>query len=216
MIRSRNLLPLLALLAVSISFAAFAQESTELTPCDTALISINLDEMTVGFAGTGQPFPEEWLTSAGRGVVEANGDLISTARDAGLLIIYLYGSYTYLAPGQVMMTFADEIAPQEGDILIGRPGPNLNVFTDTILLETLESRGIRNLIFSGLNTAYCISKSSRFGLSLGFDVTVVADTHSGGAPGIAKSYNEWWPSLGISIVPMAEIDFTALCAECGE
>ena len=201
---------LLLLLIASISLTNFALGAAEAASCDTALICINLDEMTVNFAGTGQPFPDEWRTADDRDVVEANADLIQAARTAGVVIIYLYGSYSYLREGEVMMTFADEIEPQEGDILIARPGPNLSVFTDTILLETLESRGIRNLIFSGLNTAYCINRSARYGHRFGFDVTVVADAHSGGAPDIAQSYNDWWPSLGLSIVPMAELDF-ALC-----
>ena len=118
----------------------------------------------------------------------------------------------YLAEGEEMATFAEEIAPQEGDILIGRPGPSQNVFADTILLETLESRGVRNLIFSGLNTGYCIDRSSRWGARFGFDVTVVADAHSGGSPQYAQSYNGYWPTEGIAIVPISELNFTALCA----
>lgn len=43
-------------------------------------------------------------------------------------------------------------------------------------------------------------------------MTVVADAHSGGGSAYAQSYNDWWPSLGISVIPMAELDFAALCA----
>ena len=192
--------------------AAFAEEANEPADCDTALIAINLDVITVGFADTGAPFPEDWRTVDDRHVVEANADLIAAARDAGVLIIYLYGSYENLAEGEELATFAEEIAPQEGDILIGRPGANVNVFTDTILLETLEGRGIRNLIFSGLNTGYCVNRSSQWGVRLGFDVTVVADAHSGRSPQYAQSYNEYWPTLGIAVVPIFELDFAALCA----
>jgi nicotinamidase-related amidase len=204
-----------SLLVGLLACGLFAEEPVQTESCRTALIAINLDLMTVGFAGTGAPFPADWRTVDDRHVVEANADLIPTARDAGVLIIYLYGSYERLEEGQALATYAEEIAPQEGDILIGRPGPNLNVFTDTILLETLEARGIRNLLFSGLNTGYCINRSSQWGSRLGFDVTVVADAHSGGTPQYAQSYNEYWPTLGIAVVPISELDFTALC-EPGE
>lgn len=147
------------LIYASLTLTGIASPPFKSTVCDTALINIHLDEITVAFAGTGQPFREEWLTADDRHVIAANAELIAAAREAGLLIIYLYGSYDNLLEGDVLTTFAEEIAPQEGDILIGRPGPNLNVFTDTILLETLESRRLRNLVFSGLNTGYCVNHS---------------------------------------------------------
>ena len=202
-----------ALLVISLMcYVAFAEEADGLADCDTALIAINLDIMTIDLAGSGAPFPEDWRTVDDRHVVEANADLIPAARDAGVLIIYLYGSYENLAEGEELATFAEEIAPQEGDILIGRPGPNLNVFSDTMLLETLEGRGIRKLIFSGLNTGYCVTRSSQWGARLGFDVTVVADAHSGGTPEYTQSYNEYWPTLGIAVVPILELGFPALSA----
>ena len=201
------------LLAVALlSCFASAEDADRPADCDTALIVINLDLITVGFAGTGAPFPEDWRTVDDRHVVEANADLIPAARDAGVLIIYLYGSYENLTEGEELAAFAEEISPQEGDVLIGRPGSNLSVFADTILSEVLEARGIRNLIFSGLNTGYCVNRSSQWGVRLGFDVTVVADAHSGGSPWYAQSYNEYWPTLGIAVVPILELDFAALCA----
>lgn len=207
----RGVLILLAVLIASLSLTVFAQATSVQTPCNTALININLDSITVAFAGTGGPFPPAWRTADDRDVIAANAELIPAARDAGILIIYLYGSYDNLQEGEELASYVDEIAPQEGDILIGRPGPNLNVFTDTILMETLQERGIENLIFSGLNTGYCVNYSSRHGLRFGFNVTIVANAHSGGSPEYTQSYNDWWPTLGISVVPFAELDFDVLC-----
>jgi nicotinamidase-related amidase len=203
----------LCLLAVAASVVgASADEAVQTESCVAALVVINLDSMTVGFAGTGDPFPEDWRTASDRHVVEANADLIPAARDAGLLIIYLYGSYSYVPEGEEMDTYADEIAPQEGDIRIARPGSNVNVFTETILLETLQERGIERLLFSGLNTGYCINWSSQWGFRLGFDVTVVADAHSGGASSYAATYNDYWAGRGLRITPIDQLDFEALCA----
>lgn len=192
-------------------WSSMAGQGIQTRSCVAALININLDTITVGFAGAGAPFPEDWRTVDNRHVIEANVELLEAARGAGILIIYLYGSYDRLAEGEVLAEYAEEIAPHDGDLLIGRPGPNQNVFTDTVLLQTLQERGIERLIFSGLNTGYCINQSSRWGLRLGFDVTVAADAHSGGTPEYARSYNEYWPTLGIHVIPSAELDFAALC-----
>jgi hypothetical protein len=162
------------------SIAADGQESRA-----AALVVINLDRETVSFAGTGDPFPEEWRTVDDRHVVEANGDLIPQAREAGLLIVY---------------------------VLIARPGRNLNVFTLTPLLETLRARGIQRLLFSGLNTGFCVSTSSQWALRLGFEVTVVAGAHSGGTPEYAAGHNDYWPGLGIAVGGMDRLSFEVLCA----
>jgi nicotinamidase-related amidase len=193
-----------------LSCGAFAEQARELADCDTALIVINLDSVTMGFAGSGPPFPEDWRTVNDRHVVEANVDLIREARGAGVLIVHLYGDYESSVE-EGPPTFPEEIAPHD-DILIGRPGRNLDVFLNTILLETLQSHGIRNLLFSGVNTGYCITRSAQMGVRLGFDVTVVADAHSGGTPTYAQTYNDYWPTKGIAVVSTCELDFTALCA----
>jgi len=202
---------LVALVVAAATFALFANEETEAETCAGALITINLDDITVGFAGTGDPFPDDWRTVDDRHVVEANAELIPAARAAGLLVVYLYGNYTVLEEGQVVARFATKIAPEEGDLLIGRPGYNLNVFTGTILLATLRERGIEKLLFAGLNTGFCVNTSAQWGLRLGFDVTIVADAHSGGTPAYAATYNEYWPTLGIAAVPIEELDFDAFC-----
>lgn len=194
---------------VLFSLAGIAEE---IGPCDTALITINLDSMTVGFAGLGLPYPDDWRTVDDRHIVEANAELIPAAREAGVLVIYVYGDYPFSTEGHDPCTFAEEIAPEEGDILIGRPPTGTNVFLDTMLQEILEERGIRNVLFSGLNTAYCVDRSARMALRLGFDVTVVADAHSGGSPRRAESHNDWWATLGIDVMPIDDLDFAALCA----
>lgn len=213
MLRFRLLLLAVFVLVSSIAMAAPAQD--ESARCAAALIVINLDQETVDFAGTGAPFPEDWRTSTGTHVIDANTELISSARDAGLLIIYLYGNYPDLDESE-LGTYEPEIAPTEGDILIARPGYNLNVFTMTPLLETLMARDIDHLMFSGLNTGFCVNTSAQWALRLGFEATVVADAHSGGTPEYAQSYNDYWPTLGIHVVATEDLDFVALCTPVGD
>lgn len=194
------------------AYGALAEDAVQTDSCRTALITINLDIMTVGFAGTGDPFPAEWRTADDRHIVAANAELIPAARQAGLLIIYLYGNYSYLEEGEELATFDESIAPQEGDLLIARPELSTDVFGRTILLEELQTRGIQSLILGGLNTGYCINRSAQKAARLGFDVTVVANAHSGGQSKHAQTYNDYWPTVGLAVVPFAELDFEALCA----
>lgn len=177
----------------------------------TALIVVNLDVSTIARAGTGAPFPEDWRTIDDRHVVEANANLITEARSAGLLIIYIHADTTR-ADGEALASFAKEIAPQDGDILIAQPDAGMNYFRDTILLETLESRGIRSLIFSGVHSGYCVDRNVRIAGSRDFDVTVAADAHSGGQPHVAERYNEYWESLGMNVALSSELDLTSLAA----
>jgi hypothetical protein len=65
-----------------------------LATCQAALLVINLDGVTLNFAGTGDPYPEDWRTAGDRHVVDANAALIARAgpyqdvfRDTGLLEI---------------------------------------------------------------------------------------------------------------------------------
>lgn len=184
--------------------------------CDAALIIMSLDTMTMSFAGTGSPYPDAWRTSADRDVVETNADLIASAREAGLLIIYFYGNYQYLREGDELAAFADEIAPQDGDVVIERPFEGQDLYTDTVLLETLEAHDIQSLVFSGVNTGYWVNRPAQYGERMGFDVTIVADAHSGGLASYAQSYNDYWPTVGIAVVPFSEVDFVALCAVAEE
>jgi nicotinamidase-related amidase len=189
-----------------------ALSTCALATCQAALLVINLDLVTLSFAGAGDPYPEDWRTADDRYVVDANAELIAAARAAGLLIVYLYGNYDYV-PAEEMRTFPTQIAPQEGDLLIARPGPYQDVFRDTGLHEILRAHGIHWLIISGLNTAYCVKMSAYRADALGYEVIVAADAHSGGDPGLAEQYNtRFWPYYGTSVVPTAEIDFTGLCA----
>ena len=62
---------------------------------------------------------------------------------------------------------------------------------------------------TGVHTGYCVDRFSRIALTCDFDVTVVADAHSGGPPHFAQRYNDYWKSLGMDVVATAELDFAA-------
>lgn len=51
-------------------------------------------------------------------------------------------------------------------------------FYETDLQALLAERGIRHLVITGLMTQYCVDTTCRRAVSLGYDVTLVADGHT--------------------------------------
>jgi len=53
-----------------------------------------------------------------------------------------------------------------------------DAFQATNLQRELESKGIKRLIVTGVQTEYCVDTTCRRAYSLGYDVTLVKDAHS--------------------------------------
>lgn len=51
-------------------------------------------------------------------------------------------------------------------------------FQDTNLQETLEAKGIKNLVIGGMETQMCVDTTTRRASSLGYNVTLIADGHT--------------------------------------
>jgi len=176
--------------------------------CDAALVLINVNSTSLNFAGMGK-FPDAWRTCNDRDILAATVELLSAVRAAEIPIIYVYGNHQIYDEEENAL-FPVSIEPQEGDVLMARPDYVSDVVSDTDLLTTLDVLGVRELLIAGLHTGHEITRSARQAASLGYDVTVVADAHSGGEPAYASQYNDYWPSEGVSVQPMAELDFDAL------
>jgi nicotinamidase-related amidase len=69
-----------------------------------------------------------------------------------------------------------DIAPQKGEPLIQKMKPD--AFHETNLKQVLDDLGVDKLVIAGFETPYCINATSRRAHELGYDVTVVEDTHS--------------------------------------
>jgi nicotinamidase-related amidase len=68
------------------------------------------------------------------------------------------------------------IAPVDSDIIVQKRHPD--AFQDTCLQRELESRGIKELIITGIQTEYCVDTTCRCAYSLNYDVTLIKDAHS--------------------------------------
>ena len=70
--------------------------------------------------------------------------------------------------------FNPEFGPQEGDIIVKEHWAQSG-FANTDLDFLLKQHGIRKLVFVGLIANSCIESTARFGMELGYHVTIVPD-----------------------------------------
>jgi nicotinamidase-related amidase len=68
-----------------------------------------------------------------------------------------------------------EIAPGRDEPIIHKSA--CDSFFETSLSDELKLRGVTNLIVAGCMTQYCVDTSVRRAVSLGYDVSLVADGH---------------------------------------
>ncbi|GAB2692734.1 pyrimidine utilization protein B [Aliiglaciecola aliphaticivorans] len=93
---------------------------------------------------------------------------------------------TLLAKGSWDYQLIDELSPKPGDIVI--PKTRYSGFFNTNLDSMLRSRGIRNLVFTGIATNVCVESTLRDGFFLEYFGVVLADaTHQAGPDMIQES-----------------------------
>ena len=86
---------------------------------------------------------------------------------------------TLLAKGGWDYALVDELKPQPGDILV--PKTRYSGFFNTNFDSLMRSRGIRNLVFTGIATNVCVESTLRDGFFLEYFGVVLADaTHQAG------------------------------------
>ena len=114
----------------------------------------------------------------GERLLERIAILIRKAREAGTPVIYVQhceGPGEILEPGTEGWKIHPDIAPLAGEPVIQKRTPNS--FHETTLQQELESRGVRWLVLSGIQTEYCVDTTCRRAFSLGYDVILVKDAH---------------------------------------
>jgi nicotinamidase-related amidase len=123
-------------------------------------------------------------------------ELLVTARGAGIQIViaphrrYRAGdAANWVRPGPVHRRFRDrelyavggkggewypDFAPREGDI-VATEHWGMSGFANTDLDQQLRQHGVENIILAGLTATGCVEGTGRWGLELGYAVTLVKD-----------------------------------------
>lgn len=133
---------------------------------DTALLVIDVQ---MGFFLAPEPVYQ------GEQVLAVVKTLIEQARAARSTVIYTQhaSSENDSPPAGAIHS---EIAPVAGELVIQKN--SLDAFQNTDLHDTLQQRGIRQLLLAGFATEYAVDTTCRRAYSLGYDVTLIEDAHS--------------------------------------
>ena len=112
------------------------------------------------------------------GVLSNVAGLLSKARSSSLPVLFVQHDGPKGHPLEVNTAgwaIHASILPLEGETVIRKRASDS--FFETRLAEELEKRGIDHLIAVGGMSEYCIDTTCRRAVTLGYDVTLVADGH---------------------------------------
>ncbi|AQQ53300.1 cysteine hydrolase family protein [Planococcus lenghuensis] len=105
--------------------------------------------------------------------------LLRSARSAGTPVFFIQHNEPAgepLATGTKGWEIHPAIAPEAGERVIQKNTPDS--FFATELKEALEAQQIEQIIIAGIQTELCVDTTCRRAVSSGYEVILVADTHS--------------------------------------
>ena len=104
--------------------------------------------------------------------------LLSKARSSGIPVFFIQhdGAKGHpLEAETAAWAIHPSVLPLRGERVIRKKASDS--FFETSLAEELRNAGIRHLIVAGAMTEYCVDTTCRRAVTLGYDVTLVADAH---------------------------------------
>jgi nicotinamidase-related amidase len=140
-----------------------------------ALLIIDVQTDILNVPGAKRPAVKERFDQV-RGRI---GGLVRDARDQKLPIIFVQhdgGHGHRLETGTPGWEICSDLGRTQDDIVVRKTA--CDSFYETDLQSVLSGRGIRHLVVAGLMTQYCVDTTCRRAISLGYDVTLVADAHT--------------------------------------
>ncbi|MBP2299452.1 cysteine hydrolase family protein [Azospirillum picis] len=138
-----------------------------------------IDVQNAILAGCGTPDRQPQTDRALDQTVRRLQTVRDRARAAGIPVIIVQHDGRdghRLAVGTDGWAVRQEIAPAAGDTLVHKT--ECDAFFATDLHERLKELGVDHIVVGGCMTQFCIDTTVRRAVSLGYDVTLVADGHT--------------------------------------
>ncbi len=178
-----------------------------------------IDVQNAILAGKGRPERQPHMDAALDETAARLHMLQERARAAGAPVVLVQhdGDEEHrLAVGTHGWAIRDEIAPVAGDVVVHKK--SCDSFFETDLAERLKERSATHLVIGGCMSEFCVDTTVRRAVSLGYDVTLVADGHTtadSGAlmfPEIVAHHNETLDGFDagrakVEVRPAVEIAF---------
>ena len=133
-------------------------------------------------------------------------------RESGVPVVYIKDTLWAAMVTSEKLAFPREIAPVEGEPVIRKRFPS--TFQETDLEVTLLETGINHLVVVGVGSDACVEATVEGAVALGYEISILADVHSGGQDGSAAvRMNAVWVEQGLSVVSLDEFDVEGLCED---
>jgi nicotinamidase-related amidase len=134
--------------------------------------------------GTGTPDRQRLIDAALDATAGRLRTLQEKARKAGAPVVMVQhdgGPGDRLELGTEGWALREEIAPARGEAVVYKK--SCDSFFETELSNRLTERSVNHLVIGGCMTQFCVDTTVRRAVSLGYDVTLVADGHTTGDRG---------------------------------
>ncbi len=111
-------------------------------------------------------------------VIENINTLARRARDAGAPVFFVQheAAGTELAYGSAAWQLDNRLHVEPGDIPVRKT--TSAPFASSELHKMLQERGVGGVVVVGYATEFCVDSTVRWSASLGYEVTLVSDTHT--------------------------------------
>jgi nicotinamidase-related amidase len=199
-------------------------------PAHAALIMIDMQRDFIEPGGFGATLGNDVSLLAP--VVPAAAELIAWCREHGVLVIHTQECHApdlsdcppakrlrgkpslrigdpgsmgrILIMGEPGAGFVPELLPQQGDVVIAKPGKG--AFYGTELAQVLQSRGITHLIFGGVTTEVCVQTTMREANDRGYECLIVEEATGSYFPEFKQSALEMIRAQGGIVGWTARLD----------